>query len=101
MKLRNKLTARAVAVTLATAPLGAHADWIGDFYSSAGAAVNTTTPQAIASQSAVGYSGGGLSWRVPNKNFQPFAITPPSIKAGCGGIDAYHAIGMSPPSVSG
>src|SRR5574337_326643 len=89
MKVRNKLKACAVAVTLATAPLGSYADWIGDFYNSAGAAVNTTTPQAIASQSAVGYSGGGLSWRVPNKNFQPFAITPPSIKAGCGGIDAY------------
>lgn len=89
MKLRYRLTAATVAVTLAFGSVTAHADWIGDFYTSAGAAVNTTAPQAIASQSVVGYSGGGLSWRVPNKNFQPLQITPPSVKAGCGGIDAY------------
>lgn len=65
------------------------ADWIGDFYSSAGAGVNVTTPAAIASQNSLGFSGGGISWRVPNKNFQPFSITPPSLKAGCNGIDFY------------
>lgn len=89
MKVRTRLTAAAVAVTLSFSSITAYADWIGDFYNSAGAAVNTTAPQAIASQSVVGYSGGGLSWRVPNKNFQPLMITPPSLKAGCGGIDAY------------
>lgn len=89
MKLHTRLTAVALAFTLTFGSLTAYADWIGDFYNSAGAAVNTTAPQAIASQSVVGYSGGGLSWRVPNKNFQPVMITPPSLKAGCGGIDAY------------
>lgn len=89
MKLRTRLSAVAVACTFAFSSVSAYADWIGDFYNSAGAAVNTTAPQAIASQSVVGYSGGGLSWRVPNKNFQPMMITPPSLKAGCGGIDAY------------
>lgn len=89
MKLRTRITACALAISLATASISSYADWIGDFYTSAGAGVNATAPQAIASQSAVGYSGGGLSWRVPTKNFQPFAITPPSLKAGCGGIDAY------------
>ena len=89
MKLRTRFTAGFVAVALTCGSVSAYADWIGDFYTSAGAGVNTTAPQAIASQSAVGYSGGGLSWRVPNKNFQPISITPPSLKAGCGGIDAY------------
>lgn len=89
MKLRTRITASAVALALSLGSVGSRADWIGDFYSSAGAGVNATAPQAIATQSAVGYSGGGLSWRVPNKNFQPIAITPPSLKAGCGGIDAY------------
>ncbi|WP_126448095.1 conjugal transfer protein TraH [Sulfuricystis multivorans] len=89
MRLQLRITAAAVAATLALSSVTAYADWIGDFYNSAGAAVNTTAPQAIASQSVVGYSGGGLSWRVPNKNFQPLMITPPSLKAGCGGIDVY------------
>ena len=67
----------------------ANADWLGDFYNAAGAGVNVTAPQAFASQSAVGFSGGGVSWRVPNKNFTPLSITPPSLKTGCGGIDMY------------
>lgn len=89
MKLRTRITASTVAVSLAIGSISVHADWIGDFYSSAGAGVNATMPQSITSQSTVGFSGGGLSWRVPNKNFQPVALTPPSLKAGCGGIDAY------------
>lgn len=89
MKQRTRITASAVALALSLGSVGSRADWIGDFYSSAGAGVNATAPQAIATQSAVGYSGGGLSWRVPSKNFQPISITPPSLKAGCGGIDAY------------
>lgn len=87
--MKPRVRGTVVAVILATLPFQTHADWIGDFYNSAGAGVNVTAPQAIASQSVVGYSGGGMSWRVPNKNFQPIAITPPSISAGCGGIDLY------------
>ncbi|MBZ0096044.1 MAG: conjugal transfer protein TraH [Sulfuricella sp.] len=89
MKLRTRLTAGTLAVWFAFAPIHASADWMQDFYNSAGAASNVTSPQAIASQSVVGYSGGGLTWRVPNKNFQPISISPPSLKAGCGGIDMY------------
>lgn len=31
--------------------------------------------------------GGGLQMRAPTVNLQPFSVTAPSIKAGCGGID--------------
>ncbi len=89
MKIKSILSAGAVAAALGVAPSTVRADWIGDFYNSAGAGVNVTAPQAIASQSAIGFSGGGMNWRIPNKNFQPISITPPSLKAGCGGIDAY------------
>ena len=89
MKLRTRITACALACAVAMTSMTVHADWIGDFYSSAGSAANITAPQAISSQSVVGFSGGGLAWRVPNKNFQPFQISPPSLKMGCGGIDAY------------
>jgi conjugative transfer pilus assembly protein TraH len=65
------------------------ADWLGDFYNSAGAHVSVTESQAISTQSSVGRSGGGLVWRVPNRTFYPISITPPSLKAGCGGIDLF------------
>jgi conjugative transfer pilus assembly protein TraH len=81
------------AVTLAIALMatsGAHsADWIQDFYTTAGAAVNVTSGQAVSSQSVVGYSGGGVAWRIPTKTIQPMTVDIPSIRAGCGGIDVH------------
>lgn len=85
---RTRTIVAATLLALAAGPLSA-ADWIGDFYTSAGAGANVTKPAAIASQNVVGFSGGGLSYRVPTKMVQPIAITPPSIKAGCNGIDMY------------
>ena len=84
----KSLLALAVSMALIAETVNAE-DWIGDFYTSAGAGMNVTQPQAISTQNVVGYSGGGMSWRVPNKNFQVFQVTPPSLKAGCGGIDFY------------
>lgn len=87
MKTIRKYTAIAVAgIFLANT---ANAGWMSDFYSSAGAGVSITAPQAIAAQGVVGFSGGGVSWRVPNRNFQPVMITPPSVNFGCNGIDAF------------
>jgi conjugative transfer pilus assembly protein TraH len=88
MKTKQRVVSLSIALILGLPSAGA-ADWVSDFYSAAGASVNITSPQAVTTQSVVGYSGGGLAWRVPNKGFYPFQITPPSIKAGCGGIDAY------------
>lgn len=70
-------------------PLNASAAWLEDFVSSAGGAVNITPGQAIGNQHITGYSGGSVVWRVPNKQIHPFQITPPSLKAGCGGIDLF------------
>jgi conjugative transfer pilus assembly protein TraH len=71
------------------ASLPANADWVSDFYSSAGAGMNITHGQAVHSRNMSGYSGGSISWRVPQKNLQLFAVTPPSFKAGCNGIDFF------------
>ena len=89
MKTGTRLGAVALSLALAFAPVNAGADWIGDFYASAGAGMNVTAPQAITSQSVVGVSGGGLEWRIPNKNFQIVSVTPPRLSSGCGGIDMY------------
>jgi len=87
--LKTRLTACALAVAITTTTMPARAGWMEDFYQSAGSAANVTPAQAISTQSLLGYSGGGVTWRVPNRTFQPFQMSPPSIKAGCGGIDFY------------
>jgi len=65
------------------------ADFLQDFYSSAGAGINVTHGQAVHSSTVSGYSGGGFTWRVPRKTLQPFQIIPPSLKASCNGIDFF------------
>lgn len=70
-------------------PINAGAAWLENFYDSAGAAVNITPGRAISNQHVSGYSGSSVVWRVPTKQINPFQITPPSIKAGCSGIDWF------------
>ena len=48
MRPHTRLTACVLALTMAIAPMTSHADWIGDFYSSAGAAVSATAPRPAA-----------------------------------------------------
>jgi conjugative transfer pilus assembly protein TraH len=83
------MSAFTLGMVIFFSPTLVQADWLGDFYNSAGAHVNVTHAQGISTQSSVGRSGGGLVWRVPNRSFYPISITPPSLKAGCGGIDLY------------
>lgn len=90
----RKMTASAVALSIAATPV--HAGFMEDFYTSAGAAVNVTPASVQKTQSMNMVSGGGMVWRVPQRNFSPFYVTPPSIKAGCGGIDIFlGAFGMA------
>lgn len=66
-----------------------NAGFMDDFYTSAGAAVNVTPAQYRQTGSGGFVTGGSVVWRVPQRTFTPFLWTPPSIKAGCGGIDMY------------
>ena len=88
-RISTKTTAFTLAVALALAPLNSSAGWMDDFYTSAGAGRNITAPTAINTQSVTGFSGGGVSWRVPSTTITPFQITPPSLKTGCGGGDLF------------
>lgn len=91
--MKPRLKKIAVIVAIAgisfSAPTISATSWMEDFYASAGASVNVTNPGVYQTQGASVYSGGGLTLRVPAKNFQPFAYTPPGLKAGCGGIDFW------------
>lgn len=54
-----------------------------------GTMANVSGPGAFKSQAQNIYTGGELQMRAPTRNYQLWSVTLPSIKAGCGGIDAY------------
>lgn len=61
-----------------------------DFYSSAGAYQgNLTSAGVYQSNSMNTVTGGGFVYRAPRKDFNAFYFTPPSLSAGCGGIDIF------------
>lgn len=50
---------------------------------------NVTSPDVVSTQFRGAVTGGSVYVRTPISNIQPFAIDPPRISAGCGGIDLY------------
>ena len=51
--------------------------------------INTTTPGNYQDAAAGWYSGGSSVVRTKNTAFQPLGMTPPSLRTGCSGIDAF------------
>lgn len=64
-----------------------HAWNLSDVFS--GMMTNATKPGSFQDAQAGYYSGGGFSMRTRRGSFQPFGLTPPSLKVGCSGIDMY------------
>lgn len=93
MKIRStvpsglRLSVLAIAAACALVP--AQAGFLDDFYSSAGANGNMTPGGIYEGQSSIALSGGGFTYRTPNRSFNPVTFSPPSFNAGCGGIDIY------------
>ena len=54
-----------------------------------GMMTNATKPGSFQDAQAGYYSGGGFTMRTKRSSFQPFGLTPPSLKMGCSGIDMY------------
>jgi conjugative transfer pilus assembly protein TraH len=50
---------------------------------------SVTGPTAYSGQTMRYYSGGALTMRTPQQNLQLFGFQPPSLSAGCGGIDIF------------
>lgn len=69
------------------------ADGVGSsldsFFNGLGYGTNVTNPSAYKGQAASYYNGGSLYVRSAVKNAQLVSITVPSVKMGCGGIDAF------------
>lgn len=64
-------------------------DSVNDMFNRWGGRVNITSPGAYDAQTRGFIVGGSLSARVPQTTIHPFNLKPPSIKAGCGGIDIF------------
>ena len=85
--IRNLIT-MTLAVILFILPSGSAFAWnINDLFKSM--STNITPPNNYRDQAAGYYSGGGFAMRTKSGSFQPFSLTAPSFKAGCGGIDMY------------
>lgn len=67
----------------------ANASFLEDMYQDVSANANVNAPDAYSTQTMGVVSGGGMVWKSPVKTFTPFSFTPPSLKGGCGGIDAF------------
>ena len=74
-------------IALGCAP--AHAGFLQDFYDDAGAQTAYTSAGLYASSSMDLLSGGRFVVKVPRRDFQPYYLQAPHLKAGCGGIDVF------------
>ncbi len=90
--ITNRLPAAALGIILGLAvgytPISQAADLAGAFNGLLdGASIHTTKPGNYQSQARNSYVLGGARIRFPRSTVQLFSITPPSISAGCNGID--------------
>ena len=86
-KKRVRLIAAAVSMLLAFE--SAYAGFVDDFLDEAQASVNVTQAGVIQAGGMNVASGGGFVFKTPRKEFSPFNVTPPSLRAGCEGIDIF------------
>jgi conjugative transfer pilus assembly protein TraH len=77
-----------LALGLAAAPM-ATGGGLEDFYNSVSTYNNVTGPSAYEGQTMNIYTGGSLFMRTPSRNYQLLSAAAPSLRGGCGGIDAF------------
>lgn len=58
-------------------------------FNQAGIMGNATGPGAYRGQTMSIYTGGEMQMRAPIRSYQLWSVSMPSVRAGCGGIDAY------------
>ncbi len=87
--LRNRLVAGALAITFSTSSMASIQTQMQGWFNEMGAYGNVTGAQVISGQTGTVYTGGSMYMRTPIRNYQMASIAPPSIRAGCGGIDLF------------
>lgn len=78
-----------LTLTLAAGSLPARAGFLEDFYDEAGGQHAQTTAGIYESQDLSLATGGSYVFKAPRKDFTPFTLDAPHLKAGCGGIDLF------------
>lgn len=92
MKTKNLskgLGLRLAAVLVFCGAVNVHAGFVDDFLDEAQANVNVTQSGVLQAGGMNVVTGGGFVFKAPRKEFSPFAVTPPSLRANCGGIDVF------------
>lgn len=88
----NRLRLRphaALIAALSALSLNAHAGFVSDFIDEARTGANVTPAGIIESESLTTMTAGGFVYHAKRRDFTPFSVSPPSLKAGCGGIDMF------------
>jgi conjugative transfer pilus assembly protein TraH len=85
--VRRTVVATLAACAIASVP--ANASFLNDMYAEMSANMNVQGAKIYETQRAGVITGGGLVWKTPRKTYTPFNFTPPSLKAGCGGVDMF------------
>lgn len=67
----------------------AGAGFVKDYFDATQAMSNVTEGGVREAGAVSTVTGGGFVYRTPRTDFVPFSVTPPSLKAGCGGIDLF------------
>lgn len=67
----------------------AWAGFVKDYFDATQAMSNVTEAGVREAGAVSTVTGGGFVYRTPRTDFVPFSVTPPSLKAGCGGIDLF------------
>ena len=86
---RRTLTATLVLAILSSQAKASVSQSMQDWFNDIGAYGNVTGANAYRGQTMNFYSGGSLYMRTPVRNYQLASISPPSFRAGCGGIDLF------------
>ena len=86
---KKTLLAAATALALSAPASATINSEMQSFFNELGAYGNVSGPQALKGQTGTTFAGGSLFMRAPQRNYNLFNLAPPSIKAGCGGIDLF------------
>jgi conjugative transfer pilus assembly protein TraH len=87
--LRRNIAITLVCSTLASPAVANVSQSMQDWFNDIGAYGNVTGADAYRGQTMNFYTGGSLYMRTPVRNYQLASISPPSFRAGCGGIDLF------------
>lgn len=87
--LKMRFLAGILAITFSTWSMASIQTQMQGWFNEMGAYGNVTGAQVISGQTGTVYTGGSMYMRTPIRNYQMASIAPPSIRAGCGGIDLF------------